>query len=76
MAQDWTATIAGERMELDGELRKSIGVLKKRAGSFERSLREFEINSEGLRIGPPLRGLRGILGGVPEMMTPASRDTT
>ncbi|SEL83340.1 ATPase domain-containing protein [Halomonas daqiaonensis] len=63
-------------MELDGELRKSIGVLKKRAGSFERSLREFEITSEGLRIGLPLRGMRGILSGTPELTTSSPRDPT
>lgn len=63
-------------MELESELRKSIGVLKKRAGSFERSLREFEITAEGVRIGPPFRGLRGILGGAPEMTTSDSRGAT
>lgn len=64
-------------MELNGELRKSIGVLKKRAGNFEKSLREFEITAEGIRVGPPLRGLRGILGGVPEILGAAgSRDIT
>ncbi|RAR60807.1 MULTISPECIES: ATPase domain-containing protein [Halomonadaceae] len=56
-------------IELDSELRKSIGVLKKRAGGFERTLREFEIAPEGLRVGQPFHGLRGILGGVPEVMT-------
>ncbi len=60
-------------IELDGELRKSIGVLKKRAGSFERTLREFEITSEGLKIGPPFRGLRGLLGGIPEFTRPNSQ---
>lgn len=54
-------------LELDGELRKTIGVLKKRTGDFEKTLREFEITSKGLRVGEPLHGLRGILRGVPEM---------
>ncbi|WP_341938746.1 ATPase domain-containing protein [Marinimicrobium sp. C2-29] len=61
-------------VELDGELRKSIGVLKKRAGSFERTLREFEITPEGLKIGPPFRGLRGLLGGIPELTRPNNED--
>ena len=52
-------------MELRGELRKSIGVLKKRTGDFEKTLREFRITGDGLRIGEPLTGLRGILHGVP-----------
>ncbi|NUJ61146.1 MULTISPECIES: ATPase domain-containing protein [Halomonadaceae] len=54
-------------IELDSELRKSIGVLKKRAGGFERTLREFEITSAGLKVGQPFSGLRGILGGTPEV---------
>jgi len=56
-------------IELNSELRKSIGVLKKRAGGFERTLREFEITPEGLRVGLPFHGLRGILGGIPEVTT-------
>ncbi|XVH30460.1 ATPase domain-containing protein [Haloferacaceae archaeon DSL9] len=53
-------------IEIDGELRKSIGVLKKRASDFERTLREFEITDGGLRVGEPLSGLRGILTGMPD----------
>lgn len=53
-------------LEMNGELRKAIGVLKKRLGDFEKSLREFSITSQGLRIGPPLANLRGILRGIPE----------
>jgi len=55
-------------IELRGELRKTIGVLKKRTGDFEKTLREFEISAEGLRVGEPLTGLRGILRGLPEML--------
>jgi len=53
-------------LEFDGELRKAIGVLKKRASDFERTLREFEITEDGLTVGEPLSGLRGILQGTPE----------
>lgn len=54
-------------MELSGEIRKSISVLKKRTGDFEKGLREFEITAYGLRVGRPLTELRGILSGVPEI---------
>ncbi|MCP1726347.1 circadian clock protein KaiC [Natronospira proteinivora] len=57
-------------LEIDGELRKTVGVLKKRTGGFEKSLREFDITAEGINIGAPLRGLRGILSGTPEVLTP------
>ena len=54
-------------VELQGSLRKVIGVLKKRAGGFERSLREFEITADGVRIGDPMRDQTGILHGTPLM---------
>jgi circadian clock protein KaiC len=53
-------------LEVDGELRKAVGVLKKRVSDFSRTIRELEITAEGLRVGPPLTGLRGVLSGVPE----------
>lgn len=56
-------------MERDGEILKTIGVLKKRTGDFEKGLREFEITSEGIVVGDQLKGLRGILRGEPEPAT-------
>ncbi len=53
-------------LELDGQLRKAVGVLKKRVSDFERTLREFEITKYGIKVGEPLTQLRGILSGVPE----------
>ncbi|MFC7155375.1 ATPase domain-containing protein [Halomarina halobia] len=52
-------------LELDGHLRKAIGVLKKRASDFERTLRGFEITEYGIAVGDPLTGLRGVLRGEP-----------
>jgi circadian clock protein KaiC len=60
-------------LELDGELRKAIGVLKKRAGDFGKALRELRITSSGLRVGEPLAGLRGVLTGTPEWVARSSR---
>jgi circadian clock protein KaiC len=53
-------------LEINGELRKAIGVLKKRMSNFEKTLREFEITRYGIKVGKPLAGLRGILLGRPE----------
>lgn len=53
-------------LELDGRLRKAIGVLKKRVSDFERTLREFKITKYGIKVGEPLTKLRGILSGVPK----------
>ncbi|MFB6303739.1 MAG: ATPase domain-containing protein [Haloferacaceae archaeon] len=55
-------------LELQGELRRAIGVLKKRTSDYERTLREFEITGHGISVGDPLTGLRGILGGTPEFV--------
>lgn len=55
-------------IELGGELRKTVGMLKKRTGDFEKTLREFGIGPDGLTVGPPLTGLRGIISGIPEVV--------
>jgi circadian clock protein KaiC len=53
-------------LELGGELRKAIGVLKKRTSDFEKALRELEITRYGIKVGRPLSDLRGILTGTPD----------
>lgn len=50
-------------MELDGELRRAIMVLKMRGTAHDRSLHEFEITNQGMRVLAPLRGVSGMLGG-------------
>lgn len=52
-------------IELRGAMAKAIGVLKKRLGDFEKTLRELAITSQGIRVGSQLAGLRGILRGTP-----------
>ncbi|MHB0874991.1 MAG: ATPase domain-containing protein [Anaerolineae bacterium] len=58
-------------LEIQGELRKAIGVLKKRLSDFEKSLRQFEITRYGIKVGEPLTDLRGILSGTPEFVSPS-----
>jgi circadian clock protein KaiC len=53
-------------LEIEGEMRRAIGVLKKRQTDFEKTLREYEITRYGLKVGKPLTALRGILSGTPE----------
>lgn len=52
-------------IEIDGQIRKVIGVLKKRRSDFQKWVREFEITPYGIKIGEPLSKLRGILTGTP-----------
>ena len=61
-------------MEMEGELRKCIGVLKKRTGDFEKTLREFNIGANGVAVGPPMRQMRGILRGEPERLDRSSTE--
>jgi len=52
-------------IEVGGEIRKAIGVLKKRFSGFEPALRAFRIGSDGIEIGTQLDDLRGVLTGTP-----------
>jgi len=40
-------------------------VVKKRTGSHEDTIREFQISDRGITIGPPLEEFQGVLRGVP-----------
>lgn len=55
-----------QHLEVDGQMHKAIGVLKKRTSDFERAMREFQITEYGVQIGDQLTELRGILEGTPE----------
>jgi circadian clock protein KaiC len=60
-------------IEVQGQLRRAIGVLKKRLTGFENTLREIEITHYGIKVGKPLTELRGILHGTPEWVEPPER---
>ena len=51
--------------EAAGELRRAISVLKKRTGGHEPTIREYRIDTKGLRVGEPLREFSGVLSGTP-----------
>ncbi len=55
-------------LEIMGRLKRAIGVLKKRTGSFEDALREITFTRYGIKVGRPLTECRGILRGVPEIV--------
>ncbi len=55
-------------LEIKGELRRTIGVLKKRLGDFEKTLREFQITRYGIKVGEPLINLKNILTGIPVLI--------
>ena len=48
-----------------GEVHQAISIVKKRGSAHERTIRDFQLTSEGIQIGEPLRRFRGVLTGVP-----------
>src|SRR5262249_14257852 len=60
-------------LEMQGELHKAIGVLKKRLSDFQKALREIDITRFGIKVGQPMTGLRGILSASPELTAPEAR---
>jgi circadian clock protein KaiC len=51
--------------EASGAVKKAISVMKKRSDRHENTIREFRVDSKGVRIGQPLSEFRGVLTGVP-----------
>lgn len=51
--------------EQSGRIKKAISVIKKRIGKHEDTLREFRIDSEGVRVGKALEEFHGVLTGTP-----------
>lgn len=51
--------------EARGAVRKAISVMKKRTGGHEKTIREYDVTSAGVRIGEPLEHFQGVLTGVP-----------
>jgi circadian clock protein KaiC len=53
--------------ETQGMIRQAISVVKQRVGAHERTLREFSLSKDGIKVGEPLINFRGILTGVPDL---------
>jgi KaiC/GvpD/RAD55 family RecA-like ATPase len=66
--------------EARGEVRRAISVVKKRSGKHEKTIRELEVDGDGIHIGEPLSDFQGVLTGVPtyvgkeESLLPKARD--
>jgi circadian clock protein KaiC len=50
-------------VELMGEMRRGLTVLKMRGSMHEKEIREFNIDMEGMHIGRPFRDVSGIISG-------------
>jgi circadian clock protein KaiC len=52
-------------VELYGEMRRGLTVLKMRGTFHDKAIREYVIDNEGLHVLTPFRGVHGILAGTP-----------
>lgn len=56
-------------VEMYGEMRRGITVLKMRGSMHDKDIREFTIDNRGMHIGHPFRNVTGILAGTPMYTT-------
>jgi circadian clock protein KaiC len=61
-------------VELYGEMRRGLTVLKMRGSAHDKEIREFNIDSGGLHIGKAFRNVTGILSGDPRHIPPHELD--
>jgi circadian clock protein KaiC len=59
--------------EIEGELRKVLGIIKMRNSGHSRELHGYEITATGMRILLPLDQFEGVLTGVPRRRAPSDR---
>jgi circadian clock protein KaiC len=52
-------------VEIYGDIRRGILVLKMRGSGHEKEIREFRIDAQGMHIGMPFKSVSGILSGTP-----------
>ena len=61
-------TVTGPSLPRATAAEPSALLIKKRAGPHEKSIREYEIGSGGLSVGPALHQFQGVLRGVPDFV--------
>ena len=59
-------------VSINGQWRKMLMVVKMRRSQHSIDMHEYEITSEGVVIGEPLRGYRGLTSGIPGPWSPES----
>jgi circadian clock protein KaiC len=58
-------------VEMFGEMKRGITVLKMRGSIHDKGIREFRIDQRGMHLGRPFRNVTGILAGTPVHVSPA-----
>jgi circadian clock protein KaiC len=57
-------------VEMFGEMKRGITVLKMRGSTHDKDIREFTIDQDGMHFGRPFRHVTGILAGTPVHVSP------
>ena len=57
-------------VEMFGEMKRGLTVLKMRGSPHEKEIREFNIDGNGMHLGRPFRNVTGILAGTPVHLSP------
>jgi circadian clock protein KaiC len=57
-------------VEMFGEMKRGITVLKMRGSLHDKRIREFTIDQKGMHLGRPFRNVTGILAGSPVHISP------
>ena len=52
-------------VEIESTMRKALVVLKMRGSDHDPALREFHINSHGIKLSKPFSGFQGVVTGIP-----------
>jgi circadian clock protein KaiC len=60
-------------VEMFGEMRRGLTVLKMRGSQHDKNIREFTIDGKGMHIGKAFRNVAGILAGKPTHVEPSER---
>jgi KaiC/GvpD/RAD55 family RecA-like ATPase len=60
-------------VEVYGEMRRALTVLKMRGSAHDKEIREFNIDAGGMHLGRPFRHVTGILAGTPVHISPGNR---
>ncbi|MDB4883485.1 MAG: putative circadian clock protein KaiC, partial [Gemmatimonadetes bacterium] len=63
-------------VEMFGEMKRALTVLKMRGSVHDRSIREFNIDASGMHLGRRFGNVTGILGGAPMHVTPGDVERT
>ena len=61
-------------VELLGQMRRCLTVLKMRGSEHDHDIREYTIDQDGMHIGDPFRQVSGILSGNQSLVPPGEHD--